>query len=539
MSRPKGELGLTQDRGPARRKARAADRRRQSEPRKLSERLSLAQETGRLGVFEWDPGTNQVDLTPELEAILDMPSGSFDECCRIWADRLLPEDRLRLIAVGREWLASGRAEAEAELRYRRRDGARWLQLRARASRDPSGRPERVVGTVVDATDRRRVEDELRRSQSALAEAGSLAQLGAWWIDFDDREDLNANPLHWSDEVYRIFGYEPGELPVTNALFFEHVPSEDRPRIARAIALALEERRTYKLEHRIRRKDGEERIVCEHAHVHFDGQGRPLRIIGAVQDITDRKRAEGELRQANERLIETDRRRDEFLAVLSHELRNPLGPIRNSLYILQRTDAATAEHQRALSVIDRQTQQLAGLVEDLLDVTRISRGKTRLHRERLELNELVRRTAEDHRELFTRNGIELAVAVPGQPIAADGDRTRLVQVIGNLLQNAAKFTPRGGHASVALVRRDEYRAAITVEDDGVGIPPEILDRLFEPFEQAEQSLDRTRGGLGVGLFLVRSLVELHGGTVSANSAGLGRGAAFEIQLPVEPGPMSQA
>jgi len=237
------------------------------------------------------------------------------------------------------------------------------------------------------------------------------------------------------------------------------------------------------------------------------------------------------------LEEADRRKNEFLAMLSHELRNPLAPIRNSLYVLERAAPGGEQARRAQEVIDRQVAHMTRLVDDLLDVTRISRGKIQLHREPLELGENVRRAVEDHRSGFTSRGIELEVSVPQDPIPVEGDRTRVAQVIGNLLNNAAKFTPGGGRVRV-LVDLDPARsdaARVRVRDTGAGITPEMMPRLFEPFTQADATLDRSQGGLGLGLALVKGLVELHGGTVGAASDGPGQGTEFTIRLPLRRGP----
>jgi len=245
---------------------------------------------------------------------------------------------------------------------------------------------------------------------------------------------------------------------------------------------------------------------------------------------ERVRAAAALREANLQLAESDRRKDEFLAVLSHELRNPLAPIRNSLYILEH--AADGEQaERAKQVIGRQVAQLSDLVNDLLDVTRIARNKVQLHKERLDLREAVGRTVEDNRSLFERAGIPLELSGGPTPVPVMADRTRVAQIMGNLLQNSAKFTPKGGHTSVSVAAQGS-EAIVRVADDGVGMSPETLERIFQPFAQAAQSLDRSNGGLGLGLALVKSLVELHGGTVSAHSQGVGRGTEMIVRLPVD-------
>jgi two-component system CheB/CheR fusion protein len=254
------------------------------------------------------------------------------------------------------------------------------------------------------------------------------------------------------------------------------------------------------------------------------------ILNTVWETTESKRMEQELRLANQRLREDDQRKNEFLAMLSHELRNPLAPIRNSLYVLNRAEQGSEQAKRAQATIDRQTAHLTRLVDDLLDLTRISKGKIQLRKQVVDLSDLVRRTVDDHRSLFVADGLGLEVVVPDAAFWVDGDATRLTQVLGNLLHNAAKFSDRGGHASVSLAR-EQNLAVISVRDTGVGLSPEIIPRIFEPFTQADTTLDRTRGGLGLGLALVKGLIELHGGSVAAQSEGIGQGSEFNIRLPL--------
>jgi signal transduction histidine kinase/ActR/RegA family two-component response regulator len=251
--------------------------------------------------------------------------------------------------------------------------------------------------------------------------------------------------------------------------------------------------------------------------------------GQAEYIAEGKQAEEALREANLQLAEADRRKNEFLGLLSHELRNPLTPIRNGIYILEKAAPGGPQARRALAVIDRQVSHLTQLVDDLLDVTRISRGKIRLQRARLDLVEIVRRTVEDHRAFLEHH--EVVLELPSGVISIDGDPTRLGQVIGNLLINAAKFTPEKGKISVALTRTPDS-AVLEVADTGLGIDPDMLKRLFQPFAQAERSLSQSRGGMGLGLALVKGLVGLHGGVVSAHSDGPDRGARFTIKLPLD-------
>jgi PAS domain S-box-containing protein len=281
---------------------------------------------------------------------------------------------------------------------------------------------------------------------------------------------------------------------------------------------------------------------------FDGeQVRLLEALGAdVSYALDKMWQERALQQSEQSLREADRRKDEFLAMLSHELRNPLAPIRSGIYILERATPGGEQAKRAQAVIDRQVGHLTRLVDDLLDVTRISRGKIRLQRESVDFAEVVRRVVEDHRSSFTEADVDLRASIPEVPIRIHADRTRVAQVVGNVLQNASKFTPAGGTVTVAVeADAPTGHAVVRVRDSGIGIAPDILPHLFEPFMQADRTLDRSRGGLGLGLALVKGLAELHEGEVHVSSDGPGTGAEFVVRLPLErasapsPGPAPAA
>jgi signal transduction histidine kinase/CheY-like chemotaxis protein len=252
------------------------------------------------------------------------------------------------------------------------------------------------------------------------------------------------------------------------------------------------------------------------------EGRKL-VTETIRDVT-------ELRRAYEALRDADRRKDEYLAMLSHELRNPLAPIRSAVFLLERADPASDGARRAREVIARQVGHLARMVDDLLDVSRLARGRIELRRARLDLAELVRRVGEDHRLLLAERGVQLEVQVPSEPVPVDGDGTRIAQLLGNLLQNAGKFTPRGGRVLLSLAV-EEGRVALRVRDTGAGIDPVLLGQVFEPFVQEERTLARSTGGLGLGLPLVKGLTELHGGSVEARSEGPGAGTEFVVRLPL--------
>jgi signal transduction histidine kinase len=298
-----------------------------------------------------------------------------------------------------------------------------------------------------------------------------------------------------------------------------IPPDDLP--IQAAARFGKESRDYEFD--LVFDDGTTRHLLGNAAPLRDERGEPWGSVGAFIDITDRKRAEDSLREAS-------RRKDEFLGMLSHELRNPLAPISNSIYVLDHADPNGEPARRAATVIRRQVDHLTRLVDDLLDVTRIARGKVELRRQRTDLREVVRRSTEDHRSIIQDRGLRLEVALPDDRVWIDGDATRLAQVVGNLLQNAAKFTPAGGEVTVSL-RPVGSAVEMSVRDTGVGIEPSLISQVFEPFVQGQRTLARTEGGLGLGLALVKGIVELHGGTVHAESGGSGQGTEFVLRLPI--------
>ena len=286
------------------------------------------------------------------------------------------------------------------------------------------------------------------------------------------------------------------------------------------------------EYRWKTKEGTYRWFSTRHKLVRDNDGKPVALVGVTRDITARKLDEAALLQAKRDLEEADRRKSQFLAVLSHELRNPLAPVKTSLRILDRVAPDSEQAARAKEVVRRQVDVLSHLVDDLLDVTRITSGKIRLQLARIDLCELVRRTIEDHHLLFEKSQIEVHAEIPSAAIYVDGDSNRIAQVVGNLLLNAAKFTPSGGRVTVEAARDGETREAVLrVRDSGVGIEPDLLSHLFEPFMQADATLAHSGGGLGLGLALVKGLVEQHGGSVEAHSDGPGRGAEFCIRLPL--------
>jgi signal transduction histidine kinase/ActR/RegA family two-component response regulator len=256
----------------------------------------------------------------------------------------------------------------------------------------------------------------------------------------------------------------------------------------------------------------------------DHLGRTDGWVAVTTDITAYREMESALRDA-------DRRKDEFLAVLAHELRNPLAPIRNSLHILRLSHADNPASQQLNEMIERQVNHMVRLVDDLLDVSRITRGKIELHKEPTDIAAVVNCAVETSRPLIDSGGHQLSISLPPDPFIITGDQVRLIQAVANLLNNAAKYTDAGGQIWLT-VGRDHDRVTISVRDSGIGIPKDMLPRVFDMFTQVESHAGRSHGGLGIGLTLVKSLIELHGGTVTAHSEGLDRGSEFVIKLPVQ-------
>jgi signal transduction histidine kinase len=259
------------------------------------------------------------------------------------------------------------------------------------------------------------------------------------------------------------------------------------------------------------------------------QTRYDRVIETAR-LAEMTRLRDMLQQRTQELTEADRQKDAFLATLAHELRNPLAPIRNAVHILQLKSPPDPEVHWGLDVIDRQLRQMTRLIDDLLDLSRITRNLLDLRQERLDLAAVLQAAVETSRPLIKERGQEFVVTQPPEPIVLHADPIRLAQVISNLLNNAAKYTERGGHIWLTAERQGR-EAIMTVRDTGIGIPAEMLPRIFEMFMQGERSRDGAQGGLGVGLTLVKRIVELHGGTITAHSAGPGLGSAFIVRLPV--------
>jgi PAS domain S-box-containing protein len=378
---------------------------------------------------------------------------------------------------------------------------------------------KVVGCVLvfrDVTEQRRDEANLWRQASLLEQ--SYDAIFVW----ESRGPI----VYWNKAAEELYGYTRQEAVgrATQDLLATVFPQQD---IA-AFQAALERQGEFKGELVHTRKNGERVMVESRIRLMSRGDGRRL-VLETCRDITERKAAEEEQRRLLAALSEADRRKDEFLATLAHELRNPLAPIRNGLHILRMTDQPEVG-ERARAMMERQLTQLVHLVDDLMDVSRISRNMLQLRKERAPLAAALDSAVEASRPLIDRMGHELTITRPSHPIYLDADMTRLTQVFGNLLNNAAKYTQRGGRIWLTAERQGSD-AVVSVRDDGIGIDPALMPHIFGMFMQVDRSLERSQGGLGIGLTLVKRLVEMHGGTIDARSEGPGRGSEFIVRLPI--------
>lgn len=348
-----------------------------------------------------------------------------------------------------------------------------------------------------------------------------ANIGTWdW-------DLATGKVTWSESLLHSFGLTSSGPPTFHQLI-ELIHPEDRDRVQKRISQVVQGEDEFYEEFRVLRCDSDLRWIAARGRILRGFRRKPQRLVGISLDITERRQVEDELRQA-------DRRKDEFLAMLAHELRNPLAAIANAIHLDRLPDLSLEDRKWVEGVLEHQTKQLGRLIDDLLDVARITRNKIELRIETLSLGGLAKRTLDTLQSQRLLEKHRLIPEFPDEPVWVQGDASRLEQVLVNLLTNAIKFTKDQGEIWLKVAREGE-EAVIRVKDSGIGIAPEMLPRVFDLFAQASQGLDRSRGGLGIGLTLVRRIVELHGGTASVTSAGIGSGSEFVVRLPIAAQPV---
>ena len=370
--------------------------------------------------------------------------------------------------------------------------------------------------------------DLARAQEHLEEAQHIARIGSWeWDILKDR-------VSWSDELYRIYGLEPSTFTASYDGFLARVHPDDVESVRQYVTNAVSSAKRTTFEHRIVRPDGSLRVLAAQADVVLGADGRPVRLTGTAQDITDRRRAEEQraaLAREHAARVEAEdasRAKDHFMATLSHELRTPLNAVLGWSHMLLQRTLDDVARERALELIYRNAMIQSQLVSDMLDISRMTAGEIVLDINLVDLPSLVQSAAETMRPAAVEKEIEIETSL-NEAAWVKGDAKRLAQVLNNLLNNAIKFTPRGGRVSVELTRADN-ETVLVVRDTGPGIPPDFLPHVFDRFAQADDSVARAHGGLGLGLAIVRHIIERHDGSVTVANGPPGTGAIFTARLP---------
>ncbi len=484
----------------------------------LAAQRQLALDAARLGWWQFDSTTGSVSHDARYAEIygLDGPGPRPVE----EIDRLLHvEDAPRLWAAVQAAVdPRGPVPYAVEYRIHRPDGTlRWLEARGMASFEGSGTARRVtgfVGTVGDVTERRLAEEVLRENEARFRLMADASPAALWLTD------PTGACTFLSREWYALTGQTEQEALGLGWTAATH--PDDQEQAGDTFLAANAAKAFFWTEFRLRMADGGYRWMLDSGRPWFSETGEYAGMVGVVFDIDARKRAEQALEEAG-------RRKDAFLATLAHELRNPLAPISNALEVWPLLDQKPEEAAQLRDIMGRQVKQMVRLIDDLLDVSRITRGRIELRMERLDLRDVVGAAIEAQRPFLDQRRHGLTTDLPGAPLPIDADAGRLVQVFGNLLHNAAKYTAPGGRIRLAATREGD-QVVVRVSDNGSGIPGDMLGAIFEMFTQVDSSLGRTHGGLGIGLTLVQNLVELHGGVVEAGSDGPGQGSEFVVRLP---------
>ncbi len=429
-----------------------------------------------------------------------------------WQELTPPDDRETEVTFIERVRAGTIPSYTMEKRYIRKDGSLvWASLSGSSVRDSEGQERLGIGLIVDISDRKRAEERLHLQ---IIKNNRLVESNIIGIAFADHNRVTEG----NDAFLTLLGYTHADVQAGLLRWRDMTPSEYTAADHRALKEMLQRGACTPYQKESFRKDGSRVPILVGAALIDPNLPN---WVCFVQDMSRIKEVEQQLREA-------DRHKDEFLATLAHELRNPLAPILNGLQLLRRTDD---EHtvERARTMMERQLAQMARLIDDLMDVNRISRGKIELRKEHVELAAVLNSAVEASRPQIEQMGHELTVTLPQHVVVVDADLTRLAQAFINVLNNAAKYTDRGGHIRLTAERQGSD-AVVSVKDTGIGIAAEQLPGIFDMFSQGDHSWERAQGGLGIGLTLVKRLVEMHGGRIEAKSEGPGKGSEFIVRLP---------
>ena len=481
------------------------------------ERLQFALAAGGIGAWDRDLRTGKCIWDDRMHEMSGFEPGAAVDVNAFLA-HIHPEDLPDLKTAIDQTIQTG-VEYRHEYRFVRPDGRTlWIHARGGLRRDASGTPTHLVGINFDVTERKQAEQNLHESEERFRLLAKNIDQVFWFEELDPERVLYVSPA-----FEQIWGVSADRLYANARVWVDRIHPADRSKVQQAFDDWLTGRaERYDVEYRLSGRNGEVRWINDRGIVIGYREGRPYKLSGIATDITERKQVEEERRVA-------DRRKDEFIAILAHELRNPLAPIRNVVNLLQR-QSLDPNVGRARDVISRQIDHLTRLIDDLLDVSRITSDKLELRKERVNLAEVVNLAVESSHPLIDQHQHKLSLVLPGKPIYLNADKLRLAQVLMNLLTNAAKYTPEGGRITLSAEPNGE-EVALRVTDNGVGIDPDQLSQIFDMFYQANRSYEQLHGGLGIGLTLTRRLVEMHGGQVEAHSAGMNQGSEFVVRLPI--------
>ena len=532
--------------------------------RESNDRFEIVARATNDAVWDWDLSTNEVTWYAGPEQLFGFDPRQVAKDIQWWAGQIHPDDRARVVAgMHAAVVGGGSAVWRDEYRFRRADGT-YAHVYDRGSvlRDERGAAVRMIGAMADVSERRAAQEALRVSRERLDLVLGATDLGLWYCD------LPLDKLVWNARCKEHF-FLPPDAEVTIGTFFERIHPDDRENTRRAIERSIGSREPFDTDYRTVSPDGRRvRWVRAIGRAFYDDAGRPRRFDGITIDVTERRQAEEELKRAKETAEAANAAKDHFLAVLSHELRTPLSPVLSTVQAMEDEPGLRDEWRESLEMIRRNVEMEARLIDDLLDLTRISKGKLELHVQTVDAHACLAHAVEICRADLAAKRLRLEADPAAARRHVRGDAARLQQVFWNLIKNAVKFTPEGGTVTVRTrneeVGSGEWRVGrkevepgapahsiphtplpassspalirIEVADTGIGIEPDVLPRIFDAFEQGERSITRRFGGLGLGLAISKALVDMQGGRLSAASAGKGRGAVFSVELAVvEPKP----